>query len=225
MADQQDRAAGARGLSGVRLEDFEAGVFDLDGVVTRTADVHFSAWKDLFDGYLALRAGRGREPFRAFTEQDYLRHVDGRPRYEGVRTFLTSRGIELPYGDPGDAPDRETVCGLGNRKNEAFNRRLAEDGVTVFETTVDLIRQLRHRGVKTALVSSSKNAVLILNTAGLTDLFDAILDGAEAAKLGLAGKPAPDTYHHVLEVLGVEPARAFGVEDALSGVESIKAAG
>ena len=225
MADQQDRAASERSLSGVRLDEFEAGVFDLDGVVMRTADIHFAAWKDLFDGYLALRAERDGEPFRAFTEQDYLRHVDGRPRYEGVRTFLKSRGIELPYSDPGDPPERETVCGLGNRKNEAFNRRLAKDGVAVFETTVDLIRRLRERGVKTALVSSSKNAVPILETAGLTEMFDAILDGAEAARLGLSGKPAPDTYRHALEVLGVEPARAFGVEDAISGVESIKAAG
>lgn len=209
----------------MRLEDFEAGVFDLDGVVTRTAHVHFAAWKDLFDGYLALRAERDREPFRAFTEQDYLRYVDGRPRYEGVRTLLKSRGIELPCGDAGDPPERETVCGLGNRKNEAFNRRLTKDGVAVFETTVALIRRLRRHRVKTALVSSSKNAVSIIETAGLFNLFDLILDGAEAARLGLAGKPAPDTYRHALEVLGVEPARAFGVEDAISGVESIEAAG
>ncbi len=197
-------------------------MFDLDGVVTDTAGLHRAAWKDLFDAFLAERQGA---QFRPFSDDDYYRFVDGRPRYEGVRIFLEQRGYELPYGDPQDPAERETVCGLGNRKNEAFNRRLAQGGVEVFANSVRLIEMLKGQGMKTALVTSSRNAEAVLAAAGLKGLFDAIVDGNEAAKLGLKGKPAPDTYGHALEVLGVEPGRAFGVEDATSGVESIRAAG
>lgn len=216
--------SGARdgGLHTVRLSEFDAAVFDLDGVVTRTADVHFTAWKDLFDEYLRRRLG---EPLRPFTEADYLRFVDGRPRYEGVRAFLRSRDVEIAYGDPADPPDRETICGLGNRKNEAFNRRLERDGVAVFDSSVALVRKLRERGLKTAIVSSSKNAGQVLAAGGLTGLFDVVVDGGEAARLGLKGKPHPDTYRHAVDLLGLAGARAFGVEDAISGVEAIRAAG
>jgi trehalose 6-phosphate phosphatase len=206
----------------LRLAEYDAGVFDLDGVITDTAGLHRAAWKDLFDAVLAARDGTG---FRPFTDDDYYRFVDGRPRYEGVRIFLESRGIELPYGDPDDPPERETVCGLGNRKNEAFNRRLTLGGVEVFENSVRLIDMIKAHGLKTALVTSSRNADAVLAAARIKPLFDVIVDGNEAARRQLKGKPHPDTYRYALEALGVEPARAFGVEDATSGVESIRAAG
>jgi trehalose 6-phosphate phosphatase len=160
-----------------------------------------------------------------FTDDDYYRFVDGRPRYEGVRTFLESRRLDLPYGDPDDPPERDTICGLGNRKNEAFNRRLAQGGVEVFDNSVRLIHMIKAHGLKTALVTSSRNAEAVLAAAGIKPLFDAVVDGNEAIRQNLKGKPHPDTYRHALEVLGVEPARAFGIEDATSGVESIRAAG
>jgi trehalose 6-phosphate phosphatase len=203
------------------LADYDAGVFDLDGVVTDTATLHRTAWKDMFDAFLAAR----REAHTPFTDDDYYRFVDGRPRYEGVRTFLESRAIELPYGDPDDPPERETICGLGNRKNEAFNRRLDAGGVEVFDNSVRLINMIKAHGLKTALVTSSQNAQAVLAAAGIKELFDAVVDGNEAIRQELKGKPHPDTYRHALEVLGVDPARAFGVEDATSGVESIRAAG
>ena len=205
----------------LNLADYDAGVFDLDGVVTDTASLHRTAWKDMFDAFLAAH-GEAHGPF---SDDDYYRFVDGRPRYEGVRVFLESRGIELPYGEPDDPPARETVCGLGNRKNEAFNRRLAQGGVEVFGNSVKLIHMIRAHGLKTALVTSSRNAEAVLAAAELKPLFDTIVDGNEAGKRRLKGKPHPDTYRHALEALGVEPARAFGVEDATSGIESIRAAG
>jgi trehalose 6-phosphate phosphatase len=205
----------------LRLADYESGVFDLDGVVTDTASLHRTSWKDMFDAFLAARGAA----HRPFTDEDYYRFVDGRPRYEGVRIFLESRGLDLPYGDPDDSPERETVCGLGNRKNEAFNRRLGAGGVEVFDNSVRLIAMIKTHGLKTALVTSSRNAEAVLAAADVKPLFDAIVDGNEAARQNLRGKPHPDTYRHALEVLGVEPARAFGVEDATSGVQSIRAAG
>jgi len=216
----------ADGVPVLDTQAFDAAVFDLDGVVTRTATVHAAAWKTLFDKFLESRAARTGEAFQPFdVEEDYRRYVDGKPRYEGVRSFLASRGIDLPYGEPGDPPDRETICGLGNRKNEVFNARLAQDGVEVFDSSVALIRELRARGLKTALVSSSKNASAVLSAAGLTDLFDLRVDGVEAARLGLKGKPHPDIFRHATDLLRVAPARAFGVEDAIAGVEAIRAAG
>jgi alpha,alpha-trehalase len=209
------------GSPSLRLADYDAGVFDLDGVITDTASLHSAAWKDLFDEFLAARDG----DFSPFTDADYYRFVDGRPRYEGVRTFLESRGIELPYGDPDDPPERETVTGLGNRKNIAFNRRLEGGGVQVFEGSLKLIDTIKARGLRTALVTSSRNADAVLAAAGIKPLFDVIVDGNEAARRGLKGKPHPDTYRYALEALGVEPSRAFGVEDATSGVEAIRAAG
>jgi trehalose-phosphatase len=206
----------------IRLSDYDAGVFDLDGVVTDTAGLHRAAWKDLFDSFLADRQGAD---YRPFTDEDYYRFVDGRPRYEGVRVFLESRGFEVPYGDAQDPPERQTVCGLGNRKNEAFNRRLAHGGVEVFESSVRFIEMLKGQGLKTSLVTSSRNAAAVLAAAGIEGMFEVIVDGNEATRLGLKGKPHPDTYRHALEALGVDPGRAFGVEDATSGVESIRAAG
>lgn len=210
----------------IALEAFDAAVFDLDGVVTRTARLHSAAWKELFDDYLRKRAARTGEVFKPFDQSDdYLRYVDGKPRYDGVRSFLEARHIHLDYGSPDDPPDRETICGLGNRKNELFNERLTREGVEVFDSSVRFIRELRAHSIKVALVSSSKNTRTILKVAGLESLFDACVDGIEAARLSLEGKPNPDIFIHAVRLLGVVPSRAFGVEDALSGVEALKSAG
>lgn len=208
--------------TGNKLEAFSAAVFDLDGVVTRTAKVHAAVWKTLFDDYLRQRA----ETFEPFDlEADYRRYVDGKPRYEGVQSFLESRGLTLPYGHPDDPPDHETICGLGNRKNELFHQQLAQDGVEVYDDTVTFIRALRARGIKTALVSSSKNAKGVLDAAGLAGLFDACVDGVESARIGFKGKPAPDIFLHAASLLNVAPDEAFAVEDAISGVQAARAAG
>lgn len=210
----------------IALEAFDAAVFDLDGVVTQTAKIHAAAWKELFDAYLQERAERFGEPFEPFDRSsDYLRYVDGKPRYEGIRSFLLSRGIELPYGSPGDPPGRETICALGDRKNELFHLLLARNGVEVDESSIRFIQALRRYGIKTALVSSSKNARAVVQAADLVTLFDACIDGVDAARLSLKGKPHPDIYLRAAECLNVAPSRTFGLEDALSGVEAMKAAG
>lgn len=210
----------------VGVEDFAAAIFDLDGVVTRTARVHAASWKRLFDEYLAQRAAKTGESLRPFDiERDYRRHVDGKPRYDGVESFLQARSITLPRGEPSDPPDRETVCGLGNRKNQYFHESLQQDGVEVFDSAVALIRQLRNRRIGTALVSSSRNARAVLEVAGLEELFDICLDGNDIARLGLKGKPAPDLFVKAAELLGVDPDRAMVVEDAVSGVQAGRAGG
>ena len=204
----------------------DAVIFDLDGVVTRTARLHAAAWKRLFDNYLVQRAAQRGEPFQPFdANEDYRRFVDGKPRYEGVRSFLESRGIALPWGAPGDPPDRETVCGLGNAKNALFQELLAQGGVEVFEGSVGFIRALKENGMKVALVSSSKNAAAVLNAAGLADLFEVRVDGVEAARLGLQGKPHPDTFLEAARRLNVAPERAAVVEDAIAGVAAGRAGG
>jgi trehalose-phosphatase len=200
---------------------FRAVIFDLDGVVTRTARVHAAAWKRLFDEYLRERAARLGEAFQPFDmDADYRRYVDGKPRYDGVRSFLEARGIQLPFGAPGDSAEMETVCGLGNRKNRLFREQLEAQGVEVYEATVALIRELRSRGVRTAVVSSSKNCVPVLEAAGLLELFDAKVDGTDAERLGLKGKPQPDYFLEAAKELAVEPACAVVVEDAISGVQA-----
>lgn len=205
---------------------FDAVVFDLDGVVTRTETVHAAAWKALFDEFLAARGNALGDDLGTFdVELDYRRYVDGKPRYKGVRSFLASRGLELPEGEPGDPEDAETVCGLGNRKNRYFLERLAADGVEVYPATVDALKAVRELGVATALVSSSKNADAVLAAAGLTDLFDTRLDGVLAEKLGLMGKPAPDTFLEAARRIGVEPRRAVVVEDAIAGVQAARRGG
>ncbi len=207
-------------LSMDKIAALDAVIFDLDGVVTRTARLHQAAWKVLFEEHLPRRTDARVKPFM---DTDYRRFVDGKPRYEGVRSFLASRGIALPYGDPADPPDRLTICGLGNRKNLIFNDLLAERGVEVFEGSVAFIRSLRERGVRTALVSASRNAVPVLEAAALTDLFEVVVDGVEAARLGLPGKPAPDTFLEAARCLGVPPERAAVVEDAIAGVAAGRA--
>lgn len=206
-------------------EAFDAVLFDLDGVITATARVHAAAWKQLFDEFLAARAERDGTPFRPFGDEDYRLYVDGKPRYEGVASFLASRGLSLPLGSPEDTPDAPTVCGLGNRKNVLFNALLRRDGVEVFDSTVAVIRRLRAAGVRTAVVSSSKNCATILEVGGISGLFDLRFDGVEAARLYIKGKPAPDTYLEAARRLGVVPARAVVVEDALSGVQAGRAGG
>ncbi len=199
---------------------YDAVLFDLDGVLTDTAAVHARAWKTMFDGYL-----RGRdEPFREFTiDGDYKTYVDGKPRYDGVRSFLESRGIELPEGTTSDAPDVETVRGLGNRKNELVNRLLDDEGVAVYDGSVRLVHHLRDQGVRLAVVSSSRNCAAVLEAAGLGDLFEARVDGVVAAQRGLPGKPAPDTFLAAAADLGATPDRSVVVEDAISGVQAGRA--
>jgi alpha,alpha-trehalase len=207
-------------MTTVLAEHLAAVIFDLDGVVTDTAAVHAAAWKRLFDDYLHERAMRHGGPFVPFTERDYREFVDGKPRYDGAASFLQSRGISLRWGDPADDPNAESVCGLANRKNALFNDVLRAHGVQVFATSVDLIRTLRARGFRTAVVTASRNGRQVLEQAGITDLFDAVVDGVLAAHLGLPGKPDPATFLEAARRLAVEPTRAAVVEDALSGVEA-----
>jgi HAD superfamily hydrolase (TIGR01509 family) len=209
----------------ISRREFDAVIFDTDGVITRTAVVHEAAWKRLFDAYLLDRAARTGEPFQLFTEDDYRQYVDGRPRYDGVFTFLQSRGLSLPYGDPSDPPDRETVCGLGNRKDEYFLQHIREHGVKPYPSTVDFIRALRAAGVKTGVFSASRNVVAVLEAAGAADLFDARVDGIVAEELGLPGKPDPATLLETARRLGAAPERTAIVEDAIAGVEAGHAGG
>ncbi len=201
----------------------DGAVFDLDGVITRTARVHAAAWKAMFDDFLARRAGDDFEPFDIDT--DYREYVDGKPRFDGVRSFLESRGIDLPEGDPDDAPEADTVQGLGKRKNALFLDKLKSDGVEVYDDTITLIQGLQEAGVATAVVSSSRNCPAVLEAAGIADLFDARVDGNEVQRLGLAGKPAPDIFREAVRRLGSTPQRSLGVEDAAAGVAAASAAG
>jgi beta-phosphoglucomutase family hydrolase len=195
-------------------------LFDLDGVVTRTARLHAAAWAEMFDDFLRDRAAARGEPFEPFDpETDYLAHVDGKPRHEGVRSFLAARGIEIPAGDPTDGPEAATVHGLGARKDALFKRRM-RDGVEVFASTIALLRALRERGVKTAVVTSSRNGREVLRAAGIEDMFDVRIDGLDAEAFGLHGKPAPDPFLKAADLLGVPPGRAVVIEDAVSGVEA-----
>ncbi len=208
----------------LELSGFDAAIFDLDGVITRTAAVHAAAWKHLFDDYLRAQAGQTGEPFQAFDPvNDYCAYVDGKPRYDGVTSFLDSRGITLPHGDPSDPPERETVCGLGNRKNVQFLKTLDENGVEVFPSTVALMRLLKSLGKKTAIVTASENGRGIVQAAGVTDLFEVMVDGRDARALSLRGKPHPDTFLRAAECLEVLPQRAVVCEDALAGVEAGRA--
>lgn len=199
---------------------YDAVVFDLDGVVTDTAAAHAAAWRDLFDDYLRRRPPHPGEDHRPFSDEDYLRFVDGRPRYDGVSAFLESRGITLPRGHDSDSTDAETVRGLGNRKDGLFLERLARVGATAFDTTVALVRRLRSAGVATAVFSASRNCRAVLEAAGIGDLFPVRVDGVVAAQLGLPGKPDPAMPLEAAARLGASPAHAVVVEDAEAGVEA-----
>jgi beta-phosphoglucomutase family hydrolase len=203
---------------------FDAVLFDLDGVLTATAKVHAACWKRMFDDYLRMRAAKKGESFRTFEIQsDYKAYVDGKPRYDGVRDFLKSRAIELPEGNADDPPEVETVCGLGNRKNDMINDVLQSEGVEPYEGSIALVRQLRRQGMKTAVVSSSQNCLAVLEGAKMADLFDARVDGDVASRLNLRGKPAPDTFLAAATHLAVPPQRAVVIEDAISGVQAGRA--
>ena len=201
---------------------FEAVIFDLDGVITKTASVHSHAWKKMFDDYLKQREEKRGEPFKPFTTDDYLAYVDGKPRYDGVKSFLESRNISIPYGTPEDTPDMETVCGLGNKKNEAFNEVLKNEGVEVYPASVKLMKELRANGIHVGVASSSKNCRAVLEAAGLMELVETRVDGVVSAEMGLNGKPAPDIFITAAKNLGVKPFRAVVVEDASSGVAAGK---
>ncbi len=205
----------------IALSSFDAFLFDLDGVITRTAGLHASAWKKLFDDYLAADAARSGTAFVPFDiVTDYRAHVDGKPRHAGVRDFLASRGIRLPEGTPQDDPGRETVHGLGKRKNRYFVAALEQEGVRVYQSAVALVREARARGIKTAVVSSSSNTAGILRVARLTDLFQVRVDGVEVVRLGLPGKPDPAMFLEAARRLGVPPGRGVVFEDATAGVEA-----
>lgn len=199
----------------------EAMVFDLDGVITFTARVHAAAWKRLFDEFLRERSLRLHEPFREFTiEGDYLAYVDGKPRYDGVASFLASRGISIPYGSPSDPPTAQTICGLGNRKDSLFNEKVRAEGVDVDHDAVRFVRELRSRDIRIGLASSSRNAVPIIERVGIRNLFDEVVDGVVSEHLHLRGKPAPDIFLKCLSQLrpGADPHYSGIAEDAISGV-------
>jgi beta-phosphoglucomutase family hydrolase len=201
--------------------NFDAVIFDLDGVITKTALVHAAAWKKMFDEYLRSREKRFDEPFREFTHAgDYLPYVDGKPRYKGVESFLESRGIDISFGDPSDDPDKETVCGLGNRKNIMFNKVLDEEGVEVYESSVEMLEGLKAAGVRIGVASSSKNCKPVLEKAGLLHFFETRVDGVVSAEIGLKGKPEPDIFTTACDNLGVAYHRSVVVEDAVSGVQA-----
>jgi beta-phosphoglucomutase family hydrolase len=187
-------------------------LFDLDGVLTPTAEIHRRAWGALFADH-------------GFGDDDYLRYVDGKPRYDGVRSFLASRGVEVPEGDPRDEPGRDTVCALGNLKNGLFNEVLASEGIAAYPGSLALLDRLDELGIPSAVVSSSKNARTVLDAAGLADRFDVVIDGSVAAARGIAGKPAPDMFLAAAVELGADPADSVVVEDAVSGVRAGAAGG
>ena len=199
--------------------DYDAVLFDLDGVLTKTASVHAAAWKKLFDDFLERRATAAGERFVPFDiESDYRRYVDGKPRLDGVTSFLTSRTIELPIGTSDDVPDAQTMHALARRKDEYFLQHLERQGVERYEAAVTLVEALRAHDVKTAVVSSSRNCATVLEAAGIAALFDARVDGMDIERLGLPGKPAPDMFLEASRRLAVEPGRAVIVEDAIAGV-------
>lgn len=202
---------------------YHAVIFDMDGVITQTAGVHAAAWKALFDAYLKERDGADFVPFDE--DKDYTRYVDGKPRYKGVQSFLEARGIDLPFGTPGDSEDTESCCGLGNRKNRYFLKIIEDEGVKQYDSSVKLLDELKAAGIKVGLITSSKNCRTILKAAHLESAFEVALDGVYAEKHGIEGKPAPDIFLEAAHQLGVTVDKAVVVEDALSGVAAGKAGG
>ena len=199
-------------------------LFDLDGVLTQTATVHAAAWKEMFDAFLRRRALRTGEELRLFDPiHDYDEYVDGKPRYDGVRSFLASRGIELPQGSPDDPPEADTIDGLGNRKNEIVLQMIHEHGVEAYSGSVRYVHAAREAGLRRAVVSSSTNCRDVLEAAGIGNLFEERIDGVVAEREELRGKPAPDTFLAGARALGVAPAEAAVFEDALAGVEAGRA--
>jgi beta-phosphoglucomutase family hydrolase len=202
------------------LTAYDAVLFDLDGVLTPTAEVHMHAWQTMFE---ELFAAWEIEP--PYTERDYFEYLDGKKRYDGVASLLRSRDVELPWGDPSDAPELDTVCGVGNRKNVVFARVLRRDGIAPYPGSIALLEVLEAAGTPVAVVSSSKNAEEVLEAAGIRRRFPIVMDGVIAERDHLASKPAPDVFVEAARMLGVDPARSVAVEDALSGVQSAVAGG
>lgn len=202
---------------------FEAVIFDMDGVITKTALTHAHAWKKMFDDYLHKREAKYGEPFVEFTHAgDYLPYVDGKPRCKGVQSFLESRAIHIPFGKSTDSPGTETICGLGNQKNIAFNEVLENEGVEVYPSTVELINELKKAGIKLGVASSSKNCKPVLERVDLLEIFDVRVDGVVSAELKLHGKPEPDIFTTACDIVGVKYKNAIVVEDAVSGVQAGK---
>lgn len=202
------------------LTTYDGVLFDLDGVLTPTAEVHMHAWRTMFTD---LFTAWGVEP--PYTDDDYYRYLDGKQRYDGVASLLRSRDVEIPWGDPSDPPSADTVCGVGNRKNEVFAAVLRSDGIVPYPGSLALLERLRAAGTPLGVVSSSKNAEEVLAAAGIRDFFRIVMDGVVAAREGLRSKPEPDMFAEGARMLGVDPARSAAVEDAHSGVQSASAAG
>ncbi len=200
---------------------FDAVIFDMDGVITKTALTHAAAWKNMFDSYLKKREVEHNEKFVEFTHAgDYLPYVDGKPRYKGVQSFLESRGINIPFGDPSDESGKETVCGLGNGKNDAFNEVLNKEGVEVYPSTTALLDELKEAGIKLGVASSSKNCKPVLERVDLLNMFEARVDGVVSAELGLHGKPEPDIFTTACDIVKADYSKSIVVEDAVSGVQA-----
>ncbi|WP_454141195.1 HAD family hydrolase [Microbacterium lacticum] len=202
------------------LSSYDGVLFDLDGVLTPTAEVHMHAWRTMFTD---LFSAWGISP--EYTDDDYYRYLDGKQRYDGVASLLRSRDVEIPWGDPSDPPSADTVCGVGNRKNEVFAAVLREDGIAPYPGSLALLERLRAAGTPLGVVSSSKNAEEVLAAAGIRGFFPVVVDGVVAAREGLRSKPEPDMFAEGARMLGVDPARSAAVEDAHSGVQSASAAG
>ena len=204
----------------IPLDRISAVIFDLDGVITDTAKQHSEAWKHMFDEYLRMRSERDGTTLRPFDDSDYRAYLDGKPRYDGVRDFLASRQVSLPFGKKNDSENIETICGLGNRKNSYYLKIVKEQGAKLYQSSVDLVHALRSRGVKTAIISSSRNCAFILQSTGIQDLFDAKVDGIDLDTLHIPGKPDPSMFLEAAKRLEVTPAKAAIVEDSLAGVEA-----
>lgn len=202
--------------------EYDAVIFDMDGVITRTATVHRAAWKRVLDDFLRSRQGPSFQPFSGL---DYKLYVDGKDRFDGTSCFLETRGIEMPPGNPDDPPGSDTIHGIANKKNQAFQEIIREQGVEAYDSTIALIQDLRKNRFKTAVISASKNACEVLRAARALDLFDARVDGTVAAERGLKGKPAPDLFVEAARELGTGPERAVVVEDAVAGVVAGKKGG
>lgn len=202
----------------------DALIFDLDGVVTRTASLHMKAWEQMFGPFLEqFRSETGRDVELYRGKEDYLKYIDGIPRYDGVKNLLDSRGIQLPYGNPDDEPGKHTICGLGNRKNRIFLELINKDQIHVFEDTITKIKLWRIQGLKTAVISSSKNCRAILKTAEIENFFDVRIDGLDSEQLNIPGKPAPDIFLNAAEQLQSRPSRSAVFEDAVLGIKAGKA--
>ena len=204
----------------MKTPNIDAVIFDLDGVITNSTPLHSQAWKEMFDDFLKKLSRETDTPFREFTHEDYLAYVDGKPRYIGVKSFLESRGLDLPYGHPDQEPNQETICGLGNLKNKLFNQLLTEQGVEIYATSIEFIHELKDAGVPLGLATSSKNAERVLELTGLSDLFQTRVDGLVSAELGLEGKPSPDIFQTACDNLGADYSRSVIIEDANSGVQA-----